>query len=91
METENEIDYKSEYLQLAARVRRTSQKMMGAIGAKNYDRLLYYVAALCTETSGIIQQSKMLDESTDVNRYSLTTLIVDTSSPIDSESPSEED
>ncbi len=91
MGTESEIDYKAEYLQLAARVRRTSQKMMGAVGAGNYDRVLYYVAALCTETSAIIRESTMLEESFAADRYNLATLTVDPNTSTDSEWPFEDE
>ena len=87
METANEIDYRAEYLALATRVRRTSQKILAASVGGSHLRVQYMSGELCTEMTAIVQRAAMHDESTGEDRYSLSALSVDPSAPTDSELP----
>ena len=87
METATEIDYRAEYLALATRVRRTSQKILAASVGGSHLRVQHMAGELCTEMTAIVQRAAMQDESTGEDRYSLAELAVDPSAPTNSELP----
>lgn len=58
----------------AEHVRRQCLDIMGANLAGNKERVGILTAALCTEAAAIVQQKKMLEETTAPDRYDLATL-----------------
>ena len=87
METANEIDYRAELLEFAAQVHRLSLRIIGAEAADNHTRALVTAGELCTEAANLKARLQMQDETAGVDRYSLATLAVNTTTPTDSESP----
>jgi len=84
-------DYEKLYLDFAEHVRRKTSKILSAAAGGHTQKAGELAAILCQEAADIVQQAKMQTEVGSVDRYDLSALNVDPTTPTDSESPFEDE
>lgn len=80
-----------ELLAFSEQTRRAASRIMSALIAGNTDGAFEIAGELCTDAAGIKARLQMQDESTGDDRYDLAALVVNTTTPTDSETPFEDE